>query len=161
MHVKRKGKSILLTGDADDNSILAGLKHTGLIKNNRPCFVDVLKVPHHGADNSYSDEFARNVLARHYVFCSDGAHTNPEIQVMRGFLENLFGDATKGIEACLDPDEKVKFWFNFSQSRAQNLKKKIRDHWDDIVAFMAEASQTYGVRFEHEFLEQGDSFLIE
>jgi len=57
MHVKRKGKSILLTGDADEDSILQGLKHTGLLKNNQSCFVDVLKVPHHGADNSYSDKF--------------------------------------------------------------------------------------------------------
>ena len=47
--------------------------------------VDVLKVPHHGANNSFSDAFVERVRAANYVFCGDGEHHNPEPEVVQGY----------------------------------------------------------------------------
>ncbi|MCV7386054.1 hypothetical protein H7K14_19750 [Mycolicibacter longobardus] len=69
------GKTILFTGDARGDKILAGLKLVGL---GTTLHVDVLKVPHHGSDNNVTQEFFERVTADHYVFSGNGEHGNPE-----------------------------------------------------------------------------------
>ena len=81
---EQNGKTILLTGDARGDKILAALRKARLLRNGR-ITVDVLKVPHHGSDRNVSTDFFRKVRARHYVFSGDGAHGNPD----RGTLEML------------------------------------------------------------------------
>ncbi|MEP4038992.1 hypothetical protein [Pseudophaeobacter sp.] len=72
------GKSILLTGDARGDHILEGLGKRGLATEDNPFFVDVLKMQHHGSERNVSPEFFRRIKARHYVFCGNGKHGNPE-----------------------------------------------------------------------------------
>ena len=81
----------------------------------------MLKVPHHGAHNSYSEAFVRQVRAQHYIFCGDGEHHNPEPDVVAGYI-----DAVR--KAPLSDGRKATFWFNWSSDRATNFKH----HWDEI-----------------------------
>ena len=88
--------------------------------------VDVLKVPHHGAHNSYSEELAAMVQARHLIFCGDGEHGNPEDDVVEGY-----------IKACKNnppPNgEEVRFWFSCSEALAAD---KHRAKWRKLAKRM-------------------------
>ncbi len=48
---------------------------------------DSLKVQHHGASANVTSDFARRVTANHYLFCGNGAHHNPELEVVKAFAE--------------------------------------------------------------------------
>lgn len=115
------GRRLLLTGDAGDQSLLDYLAGSHMLDADGQMEVDVLKVPHHGAHNSYSEGFVRQVRAQHYIFCGDGEHHNPEPEVVAGYI-----DAVR--KAPLDGGRKATFWFNWSSDRATNFK----DHWDEV-----------------------------
>jgi beta-lactamase superfamily II metal-dependent hydrolase len=132
--VEENGKRLLLTGDAGDETLLKDLKAAGLLDANGRIEVDVLKVPHHGAHNSYSREFVRQVRARHYVFCGDGEHHNPEPKVVAGYL-----DAIR--EAPL-PGGDTTFWFNWSSIRAS----KFKELWDEVEAMFAPGTAPANVK---------------
>ena len=85
--VKEGNRRIILSGDADDVDITGGLETQGLMDANGRIHVDVFKVPHHGAANSYSDDLAERVIADNYVFCGNGEHDNPELDVVRGYVD--------------------------------------------------------------------------
>jgi hypothetical protein len=121
--VEEDGRRLLLTGDAGDQSLLGYFKTAGLFDSDGKIEVDVLKVPHHGAHNSYSPAFAERVRAGHYVFCGDGEHHNPEPDVVGGYL-----DAVRA--APLGNGRDTTFWFNWSSARAIRFKAL----WDEIEA---------------------------
>lgn len=74
-------RSMLLTGDARGDHILAWLEAAGLLKNG--CVhVDLLKVPHHGSDRTVEGDFFRRVTADQYVISADGTHGNPDAAVL-------------------------------------------------------------------------------
>jgi hypothetical protein len=75
---KMRRKTMLLTGDARGDDVLAGLRTAGLLKR-LPLHVDILKLPHHGSDRNVETEFFRQVVADHYVVSADGTDDNPEI----------------------------------------------------------------------------------
>jgi hypothetical protein len=83
---KAGGKTMLLTGDARGDRILAGLEAIGAFDGGDPLHVDLLKVPHHGSSNNVAPVFFERITADHYVFSGDGKHGNPE----RETLEMLF-----------------------------------------------------------------------
>jgi beta-lactamase superfamily II metal-dependent hydrolase len=114
------GKRVLLTGDAGDLSLLDYLKAADLFDNG-VLEVDVLKVPHHGAKNSYSKEFVQRVRASNYIFCGDGEHHNPEPEVVQGYIDAVVAQPpAHGGE--------TKFWFNWSAARAD----KHLDLWQEV-----------------------------
>ncbi len=82
--VEENGKRVLLTGDAGDESLLEYLAAANLLDAAGRIEVDVLKVPHHGAHNSFSPEFVKRIRAQNYIFCGDGEHHNPEPDVVKG-----------------------------------------------------------------------------
>jgi len=75
-----KTKSILLTGDARGDRILAGLRQQGRLAQgaNAKLHVDILKGPHHGSDRNVEPDFFKTISADTYVFSGDGKHGNPE-----------------------------------------------------------------------------------
>ncbi len=81
------GKSMLLTGDARGDHILESLAVRGLASEDEPLHVDILKLQHHGSDRNVSPEFFRRVKARHYVFCGNGKHGNPERQTLQWLFD--------------------------------------------------------------------------
>ena len=72
-----KGKRMLLTGDARDDHVLAGLDEAGIAQDGKT-HVDILKLPHHGSIRNMRAEFFASVTADHYVISADGRHGNPE-----------------------------------------------------------------------------------
>ncbi|MCA9174469.1 MAG: hypothetical protein KDB14_08285 [Planctomycetales bacterium] len=79
VHLKRQGKTMLLTGDARGDHVMDGLSRAGLAPSGKT-HVDILKVPHHGSDRNVSTDFFRKVTADHYVFSGDrrGTGSNPD-----------------------------------------------------------------------------------
>src|SRR5512145_3014044 len=75
---KVKDKTMLLTGDARGDRVLAGLEQVKLVKKGGNLHVNVLKVPHHGSANNLAQDFFERVTADHYVFSGNGEHGNPE-----------------------------------------------------------------------------------
>jgi beta-lactamase superfamily II metal-dependent hydrolase len=74
--------SMLLTGDARGDHILAGLDDAGMLDNDQTCFFNILKVPHHGSDRNLTPEFFRQVHAEHYVISANGRFENPSWEVL-------------------------------------------------------------------------------
>jgi beta-lactamase superfamily II metal-dependent hydrolase len=109
--VEENNRRVLLTGDAGDESLLEYFEAAGLMDADGRLEVDVLKVPHHGANNSFSDEFVERVRAANYVFCGDGEHNNPEPDVVEGYLRAVKANP-------LPNGGTTQFWFNWSASRA-------------------------------------------
>jgi beta-lactamase superfamily II metal-dependent hydrolase len=97
----------LLTGDGHSDDVLKGLRRAGRLDARDSLHVDVLKVPHHGARANVRPEFCRQVTADHYVFCGNGAHHNPEPEVVDLFLEGRL--ARPGA---------FKLWFSASETTA-------------------------------------------
>lgn len=81
------GKTILLTGDAQGDLVLAGLKAAKLLTGTKPLKIDVLKVPHHGSDYNASPEFFKKIVADHYVFSCNGKNGNPERQTLQWLVD--------------------------------------------------------------------------
>lgn len=81
-----KKKTMLLTGDARGDYVLAGLKRAGLLKKGK-LHVDLLKIPHHGSDNNVDTDFFRAITADHYVVSGDGEHGNPEVSTFQMISE--------------------------------------------------------------------------
>ena len=72
------GKTMLLTGDARGDHILASVEDAGLLVDGK-LHVNLLKMPHHGSDRNVDTDFFRTITADHYVISGDGKHGNPEV----------------------------------------------------------------------------------
>jgi len=79
------GKSMLLTGDARGDHILASARDAGLLDAGT-LHVNLLKVPHHGSDRNVDTDFFRTITADHYVISGDGKHGNPEVATFEMIL---------------------------------------------------------------------------
>lgn len=105
-----RGKSMLLTGDARGDDILAVLRDSQLFKAGKfRC--TLLKIPHHGSDHNVSTEFFRRVVADHYVFSGDGKHDNPELSTLQMLLDAR-------------PGEKYSVHFTYPEARVKAFYKQ-------------------------------------
>jgi hypothetical protein len=146
--VEERGVSVLLTGDADSAEILHGLEMTneidpigpgddlGALRKDQRFHCTVLKVQHHGAEANITEEFVARVSADSYLFCGNGAHHNPELDVVRAFAEARFN----GGGPDRDPADDFVFWFS-SGSRTRGLTdaraahmKKVEELVEELVA---------------------------
>jgi hypothetical protein len=89
----------------------------------------VLKVQHHGATANVTAEFCEQVTADHYVFCGNGAHSNPELEV----LETI---ATARLASGAGPDQPFTFWFT-SRTDSPGLSDRRVAHMRQVEAEMA------------------------
>jgi hypothetical protein len=80
--VEEGTQTFLLTGDARGDQITDGLKAIGKLADGGTLTVDVLKVQHHGSENNVDSDFCDAVVAKHYVFCGNGEHENPNHDVV-------------------------------------------------------------------------------
>jgi|GEM_PF-455269 len=80
--VKFENRTILLTGDARGDDLIAGLEERRLLNNDGTISVDILKVPHHGSSNNVDFGFFQKIKASKYVFSADGKHHNPDWQTL-------------------------------------------------------------------------------
>lgn len=137
---KEGDKTVLLTGDGHADDILKGLEHAGLAAG-APMHVNVLKVQHHGSEFNVTKPFCERVTADDYVFCGNGSHENPDLDV----LELILASRT---------DNAFKLWFN---SSAKVVKSDgPRTHMQAVEELVRAHARQRG--FEFAFLE--DSFFV-
>lgn len=134
--VEENGKTLLLTGDAQQDFILGGLERTGFLENGEFAHVDVLKVQHHGSEHNMDKKFARRVSADHYVFCGNGSHGNPELEVIRTIYASRLGSAAVRALAPKAQNRDFHFWFSTtSQAAPEGLKRREKfEKLEDLVA---------------------------
>ncbi|MGD2068911.1 MAG: hypothetical protein PVI57_09595, partial [Gemmatimonadota bacterium] len=101
LFVEEGDTTVLLTGDGVSEEILTGLEEHGLLDDAGAIHVDVLKVQHHGATANVEERFVDAVTADHYLFCGNGAHDNPELEVVEAFARRRRSD-----------DRPFTFWFS-------------------------------------------------
>jgi hypothetical protein len=128
---EENGRIALLTGDGHRDDIIKGLAHHSRLDAQGRLHVNVLKVQHHGSEHNIDDAFCRAVTADHYVFCGNGAHENPDLDVVKTLV-----NARLAVD--LRP---FKLWFN--SSSAVPGKKADKDHMkkvEDLVAQLVAAA---------------------
>jgi beta-lactamase superfamily II metal-dependent hydrolase len=99
---EENGKTVLLSGDGHGDDILKGLAHHGRLDAKGRMHVNVLKVQHHGSEHNIDEPFCRAVTADHYVFCGNGAHENPDLDVLKTLVKARLAVSKKPF----------KMWFN-------------------------------------------------
>jgi beta-lactamase superfamily II metal-dependent hydrolase len=145
--VEEGGKSILLTGDGRWDHLVEGLEATGRLAAGGQLEVDILKVPHHGSRNNVVDtDLLDRVIARHYVFCGDGGHGNPAVDVVELMAKQRMKAAGK-----------FKFWFNCSAAVAGPHELAHMRALERKVRRLAKDSKG---RMTFKFLEAGSSLRV-
>jgi beta-lactamase superfamily II metal-dependent hydrolase len=156
--VEEGSTTALLTGDGVSSEILEGLQHHGRLDANGRVHVNLLKVQHHGAKANVDETFVQHVTADHYVFCGNGSHDNPEIEVVEAFanarLQGFGGSAPIG------PPTPFKFWFT-SAPTTPGLSEPRRKHMQAVKDTVARLRTGHQSRLlAPTFLKNG-SFAIE
>jgi beta-lactamase superfamily II metal-dependent hydrolase len=144
LFVEEGDQTVLLAGDGESGEILQGLAHHGKLDAHGRIHVTVLKVQHHGALANVTREFVDHVTADHYVFCGNGAHHNPEMEVVEEFAR-----------ARLDHlDTEFKFWFT-SSSATPGLSEKRKMHMEEIENQVDTLIANSGGLMKAEFIPEG------
>jgi beta-lactamase superfamily II metal-dependent hydrolase len=151
--VEEGAKTVLLTGDGVSSAILDGLAHHGKLDAEGRIHVNVLKVQHHGAKANVTQAFVERVTADHYVFCGNGAHHNPELEVVEAFatarLQGFGGGGRLG------PARRFKFWFT-SGPESPGLTDDRKQHMQEVKALVERLRRGHTSRFNvPRFLPQG------
>lgn len=152
--VEEDGKRLLLTGDAQQDFILAGLRRIGLLgeEEGDGFHLDVLKVQHHGSENNMDEDFARRVSADHYVFCGDGQHENPDVKVIDIVYNSRLGDLPQRALAPEADGRDFHFWFS-TTSGAQDVNTKKHKYFRELEEHVAGLSAKSGGRLHLHFNE--------
>jgi beta-lactamase superfamily II metal-dependent hydrolase len=125
--VEEGGRSVLLTGDSQQEFILGGLEKTGYLAGGS-LHLDVLKVQHHGSEHNTDVEFCRKVSADHYVFCGNGENGNPELSVIQQYYDSRLGPPARRALSPRAQDRKFQFWFS-------TTSKMLREGSDERAVF--------------------------
>ena len=119
----------LLTGDARARDIV---KVWTARHGAAPFPIDVMKVPHHGAEGNNSLAMFQLFPADHYVFCADGSSSgNPDIWTLERLIEAR-RDASFHIHlTCPDTAPDMGSQAAFLARAAQDSGGRITLHWRD------------------------------
>jgi beta-lactamase superfamily II metal-dependent hydrolase len=143
LYVKEGKKTLLLTGDGHSQDILKGLRMRGLLDSDGKLHVNVLKVQHHGSEFNIEEDFIRRVTADQYIFCGNGAHHNPDLEVLETMVRERLLNG---------PPTPFKFWFNSSVKAAGNEDNA--RHMGKVVALIEAAALAHPDRFKYQFLNR-------
>lgn len=147
--VEEGDNTLLLTGDGHHEHVLAGLTALGRLTGTGGFHTNVLKVPHHGSEHNIHKDFCKAVTADHYVFCSNGAHENPDLRVVEMIIDSRVGsEDDKGTNP--EVDEPFTLWFNSSSTLEENSDNQ--HHMKEIEDLVQAKAQETGGRFESFFL---------
>jgi hypothetical protein len=129
-------RSVLLTGDATHVEIIDNLTAAGMLDDGGPFWCDVLKIQHHGSEHNLDEAFAETVLAKHYVFCANGEHHNPDPLIVKALIDR---------RAATDHDTPFTVWFNCSvEEPREDLAPAMRDALNAAVAAADRAKADFG-----------------
>jgi len=130
------GRSLLLTGDAGSDDMLAGLEAAGLLTDaGPPLAVDVLKLPHHGSIRNVDAVFFERVRARNYVISANGRDGNPD-------------DATLALlcDARRNDEEPWTLWLTYG-GQPNDGKPGLHERLSAFLSDREAEGQTVDVRF--------------
>lgn len=144
---EENGTRLLLTGDGHSDDILAGLEHQKELDANGRLHVDVLKVPHHGSEHNMDRKFCDSVTADHYVFCGNGQHENPDLDILEMVFDRRMANDNKPF----------KFWFNSSSKVSANEDGAA--HMEEVENTVAKFAKKSGNRLKNTFIK-GSSIRI-
>lgn len=132
LHVEADGRTLLLTGDARGDDLIAGLGGADLLEPDGRCHVDVLKVAHHGSDRDHELSFFDQVVADSYVISADGKYDNPSADVLRWIVST---QADRDYEIVLtygDANGAADFLDNLRTAR-HNFRVRTRPDADSSI----------------------------
>ena len=119
------GQTLLLTGDGHRDDILKGLEHHGRLDAAGKIHVGTLKVQHHGSEHNIDAHFCNHVTADKYIFCGNGEHENPDLDVLGVIFDRRMANDTK----------KFKFLFNSTSKLSVNADGRL--HLKKVEALVA------------------------
>jgi beta-lactamase superfamily II metal-dependent hydrolase len=137
-------RSMLLTGDAASDDIVAGLEAAKLLTDDAPLKVDILKLPHHGSIRNVDASFFDRVQARHYVISANGRDGNPD-------------DATLALlfDARRNDSEPWTLWLTYG-GEPNDGKPGLHERLDAFLSGRHAAGQDVDARFA----KPGESHVI-
>jgi beta-lactamase superfamily II metal-dependent hydrolase len=138
---QESGKKILLTGDGHGDDVLEGLEHHRALDAGGRLHVDVLKVQHHGSEHNIHREFCDRVSADHYVFCGNGEHENPDLDVVQLIFDRRMANDRKAF----------KFWFNSNSKLSVNSDG--RNHMTKLESLTAKLAANSKGRMTSAFIK--------
>ena len=146
------GVTVLLTGDGSSEDLITGIEGHNKFDRKGRLHVDVLKVQHHGSTANVTEDFVDRVTADNYIFCGNGAHHNPERDVVEAFAHARLGVLRDAVE----PDRDFKFWLS-SSGGSPGLSDSRVKHMKMIEALVAEIQTDHDPngRFSVDFLPNG------
>jgi beta-lactamase superfamily II metal-dependent hydrolase len=147
--VVERRKTVLLTGDGHATDILKGLKFHGKLDVDGRMHLNGLKVQHHGSEHNIDEHFVSNVTADHYIFCGNGEHENPDLQVVEAIINSRIGNAAFR-SSHPQASGPFKLWFNSSESASR--KPAARQHMAELHKLVMTRQRTSGRRMSSEFL---------
>jgi len=148
-------KSVLMTGDGHAKDILIGLEKVKKLNQNGSIHVNVLKIPHHGSTHNFTKNFYRKVTADHYVFCGNGANTNPEKEVVKSFIDSRVSNGE--LRALTSQrGNRFKLWFNSSEDVAS--KSSYRKHMGELEDLVKREARSHN-RISYKFMGPNQSQL--
>jgi len=150
---------VLMTGDGVSSEIIEGLKRHKKLDASGRMHVDVLKVQHHGAKANVDDQFVRTVTADNYVFCGNGAQTNPELEVVEAFATARLKGFDGG--SPIGPNRPFKFWFTSGPATPDKTKTKARQkHMKAVKALVTKLRQGHTAQMQAATFLTDGSFTI-
>ncbi|WP_434950504.1 MBL fold metallo-hydrolase [Shewanella sp. HL-SH4] len=75
-----EGKNILFLGDSHEDIIIQSLKN---IYQDKECYFEAIKIPHHGSNNNFSTELVNLINSNKFFISTNAAkHNHPNIEVI-------------------------------------------------------------------------------
>jgi hypothetical protein len=145
-------RTLLMTGDGFSGDVLKGLASVKKLNGNGGLHVDVLKIPHHGAIANIDAEFCKSISANHYIFCGNGAHTNPELEVIELVVNSRIGsDSNLSING--KNAKPFTLWFNSNEADTTESNKA---HMRKVLKLVKSFKST---KVKFKFMPEGKSFM--
>ena len=145
-YVKEDTKTLLLTGDGHCDDLLDGLESAHLLRPDGTLHVNILKVPHHGSEHNTSLAFCKAITADKYVFCGNGAHDNPDLDVVEAYIDSRIGPAARR-SGNPETGHKLRLVFNYhpdNETGAHQIHlKKILKHVEARKKRSSQLSSTF------------------
>nr|WP_294991528.1 MBL fold metallo-hydrolase [uncultured Sediminibacterium sp.] len=119
--LEEKGKTLLMTGDGHWEDILKGLTIIKRLKPGKGLHLNALKVQHHGSEHNLNEEFCDTITADHYIFCGNGKHQNPDLDVVAAIINSRTTKPAKTAEA----KKPFTLWFNTNSKDTEGSKTHV------------------------------------
>ncbi len=155
--VEEDGKRLLLTGDSQQDVLLECLRKADYLDEGY-LHLDILKAQHHASENNFDDDFCRQVSARHYVFCGNGANGNPEPSVIKMIFDSRLGSKSKQALAPDAKDEPFEFWFS-TTSAQQNEGSKEQANFEAVEELVRDLKKKANGRLKAHFNTKASTLL--